>query len=33
MALPEYELPDPDKDVATEDDKFEIEIEVVDDTP
>jgi len=33
MALPEYELPDPDKDVATEDDKFEVEIEVVDDTP
>jgi len=31
MALPEYELPDPDKDVATEDDKFEVEIE--DDTP
>ena len=32
MALPEFELPDPDKeDVATEDDKFEVEIE--DDTP
>jgi len=32
MALPEFELPDPDKDdVAIEDDKFEIEIE--DDTP
>jgi hypothetical protein len=31
MALPEFELPDPDKDTATEDDKFEVEIE--DDTP
>ena len=32
MALPEFELPDPDKqDVATEDEKFEVEIE--DDTP
>lgn len=32
MALPEFELPDPDKqDVAAEDDKFEVEIE--DDTP
>jgi hypothetical protein len=33
MALPEFELPDPDKqqDTAVEDDKFEIEIE--DDTP
>jgi len=31
MALPEFELPDPDKDSATEDDKFEVEIE--DDTP
>lgn len=33
MALPEYKLPDPDEDIATEDDKFEVEIEVVDDTP
>jgi len=31
MALPEFELPDPDKDIAAEDDKFEVEIE--DDTP
>ena len=31
MALPEFELPDPDKDTATEDEKFEVEIE--DDTP
>ena len=32
MALPEFELPDPDKeDTATEDAKFEVEIE--DDTP
>jgi len=32
MALPEFELPDPDKeDLAAEDDKFEVEIE--DDTP
>ena len=31
MALPEFELPDPDKDTATEDDKFTVEIE--DDTP
>jgi hypothetical protein len=32
MALPEFELPDPDKDdVAIEDDKFQVEIE--DDTP
>lgn len=32
MALPEFELPDPDKeDAATEDEKFEVEIE--DDTP
>ena len=32
MALPEFELPDPDKeDAATEDAKFEVEIE--DDTP
>ncbi len=32
MALPEFELPDPDKqDAAAEDDKFEVEIE--DDTP
>ena len=31
MALPEFELPDPDKQSAAEDEKFEIEIE--DDTP
>ena len=31
MPLPEFELPDPDKDTATEDEKFEVEIE--DDTP
>ena len=31
MALPEFELPDPDKDTATEYEKFEVEIE--DDTP
>ena len=31
MALPEFELPDPDKEIAAEDDKFEVEIE--DDTP
>ena len=31
MALPEFELPDPDKDIAAEDEKFEVEIE--DDTP
>lgn len=31
MPLPEFELPDPDKDIAAEDDKFEVEIE--DDTP
>ena len=32
MALPEFELPDPDKeDAAAEDAKFEVEIE--DDTP
>jgi hypothetical protein len=33
MALPNYELPDPDKETVTEDDKFDVEIEVVDDTP
>ena len=33
MALPNFELPDPDKDIATEDDKFDVEIEIVDDTP
>lgn len=33
MALPNYELPDPDKDIATEEEKFDVEIEVVDDTP
>jgi len=31
MALPEFELPDPDKEDAAKDDKFEVEIE--DDTP
>jgi len=31
MALPTFELPDPDKDIVVEDDKFEVEIE--DDTP
>jgi len=33
MALPEYELPDPDNDTATEDENFDVEIEVVNDIP
>jgi len=33
MALPEFKFPDPDEDVTNKDNNFEVEIEVVDDTP
>ena len=33
MALPEFKFPDPEEDVTNKDDSFEVEIEVVDDTP
>jgi hypothetical protein len=33
MALPNFELPDPDKDIVTEDENFDVEIEVVNDIP
>jgi hypothetical protein len=33
MALPEFKFPDPDEDVTNKDDNFEVEIEIIDDTP